>query len=110
MGSFLTNSGTTTLLPGHECSNILSVRIRGVSPEPSSGSGVSTYNAKHDEICDLEKTVMGLVVAKEERKRVSEIWLGFGKDITLIYLTCLLKYCCCPFFFLFDYVEFHNGF
>lgn len=81
-----------------------------VSPEPSSGSGVSTYNAKHDEICDLEKTIMGLAVTKEERERVSEIWLGFGKDITLIYLTCLLKYCCCPFFFLFDYVKFHNGF
>lgn len=81
-----------------------------VSPEPSSGSGVSTYNAKHDEICDLEKTIMGLAVTKEERERVSEIWLGFGKDITLIYLTCLLKYCLMSFFFLFDYVEFHNGF
>lgn len=44
-----------------------------VSPEPSSGSGVSTYNAKHDEICDLEKTVMGLVVTKEERKKGKSI-------------------------------------
>ena len=45
-----------------------------VSPEPSSGSGVSTYNAKHDEICDLEKTIMGLAVTKEERESLVGFW------------------------------------
>lgn len=45
-----------------------------VSPEPSSGSGVSTYNAKHDEICDLEKTIMGLAVTKEERESLVRFW------------------------------------
>ena len=45
-----------------------------VSPEPSSGSGVSTYNAKHDEICDLEKTIMGSAVTKKERESLVGFW------------------------------------
>lgn len=45
-----------------------------VSPEPSSGSRVSTYNAKHDEICDLEKTIMELAVTKEERESLVGFW------------------------------------